>query len=113
MQSEWTVGLRYFPPGDCTIGEGCVLAAGVRKLLTFSVQTANISHTALHLGDPSTSSNFAWSPCHGHYHLLEFSDYQLRLPGGGGTLSTSRKQDWCLADIDQYKIGRASCRERV
>ena len=102
MESDWAVGWRYFTPTDCMIQEGCVIAPGIRKLLIFSVQTANISQTNLELGDPVSSPFFQFSPCHGHYHLLEFSDYQITAPGGGSTLVTSRKQDWCLSDIEQY-----------
>ena len=99
---DWAVGLRYIPPGDCTITEGCVLAPGLRKLLIFSIQTANISQTELFLGDPTSSHFFAYDACHNHYHLLEFSDYVLTAPGGGTNLVTSRKQDWCLVDVEQY-----------
>ncbi len=102
MEGDWTVGWRYIPPGDCTVEEGCVLAPGMRKLLIFSIQTANISQGELLLGDPTKSPFFAYSSCHGHYHLLEFSDYSITARGGGSSLVTSRKQDWCLIEVEQY-----------
>jgi hypothetical protein len=97
LARDWTVGVRYSPPGDCTLEEGCILAPGWRKLLVFNVLVANLSGYGLELGDPETSPYFAYSPCHGHHHLLEFSDYAL-MDAGGGSLVTSRKQGWCLVD---------------
>ena len=63
---------------DCELIEGCVRAAGQRRLLRFTTSTPNIGAAALVIGDPSQCSLlFHFSECHLHYHLEQYADYRL------------------------------------
>jgi hypothetical protein len=79
----WTIGTRYFASNDCVLLEGCVGAPGLRTLLAFTTQPANISQTDLVLGDPNNNPLFVYSPCHMHYHFADYAAYELATAQGG------------------------------
>jgi len=101
LSETWTVGIQYFDPNSCELQEGCVGGAGFRKLLVFEVKTANIAQHDLVLGDPNGNPLYEFDPCHGHFHLSGFSDYDLTR-SGTGVVATGHKQGWCLADVERY-----------
>ena len=73
---------RYFDPGDCAIAEGVVGAPGYRRLLRFDTVLMNRGDGDLVIGDRSDPENpyapyFVFHACHGHYHLRDFSMYEL------------------------------------
>jgi len=89
---------RYFPPDDCAVVEGCVRAAGTRKLLLFDVSIANIGKGDAVIGDPAERPDlFEYSPCHGHMHIYGFAAYKLLKPNGR-VLIADRKQGFCMRD---------------
>lgn len=98
-----------FPADSCAIAEGCVDAAGDRRLLAFSTQTPNVGEADMILGDPNNVSGFEYSSCHGHYHYEGYAAYQL-LDAGGNVVATGHKQAFCLLDSAQVVPGSSSPR---
>jgi hypothetical protein len=86
-----------FTRRDCAVVEGCVNAAGRRRLLRFTVFTPNIGTADLFMGDPEGNPLFEYSPCHGHYHFNGYADYEL-MDSTGTTIVAGRKQAFCLLD---------------
>jgi hypothetical protein len=86
-----------FNPADAAVVEGCVGAAGTRRLLRFDTVTGNVGNLDLWMGVPSADNPaFEWSPAHGHYHVTGYAEY--RLVDGSGTVVTGHKQAFCLMD---------------
>jgi len=92
-----------FSPDSCALQEGCVDGPGVRRLLAFSTQTANIGGSDIVLGDPTTTPGFEFASCHGHFHFEGYADYQL-LDGAGAVAATGHKQAFCLLDSEPVGI---------
>jgi len=90
---------RTFPTGDCAIAEGCVDAAGDRRLLSFSTQTPNVGPVDMVLGDPSTTPGFEFSSCHNHYHFEGYANYELLDIATGKVAARGHKQAFCLLDL--------------
>jgi len=101
MAASWFVEDRGFPPSSCVLVEECVGGLGVRRLLRFDTLTANVAQVDLLLGDPATNPGFVWSPCHGHYHLEGYSEYQI-LDALGNLVLPGRKRAFCLSDSLRY-----------
>ena len=73
---------RVFAPDDCAIAEGVVGGPGIRRLLRFDTVLMNRGDGDLVVGDRSDPNNpyaayFVFHPCHGHYHIRNFSVYEL------------------------------------
>ncbi len=79
---QWHLEKRTFPENSCAVLEGCVEKGGTRLLLRFTIATPNVGTANLEIGSPFDSDLFAFDPCHGHHHFLEYSDYRLWTPGG-------------------------------
>jgi hypothetical protein len=127
LRADKSVTEEYVESNSCELIEGCVAAAGQRRLVRFTAATANVGATALVIGDPSQCDLlFHFSECHGHYHFEQYADYRLwtrdgfrfwrknRNPGepassahnagllqslrDSGDLIAGRKQGFCLVD---------------
>lgn len=97
---------RNFKLTDCAVVEGCALP-GRRKLLRFDVAMPNFGTADLVVGDPAKNPDlFEWSPCHGHFHYKNFSEYRLR--DNSGVVLTSHKQAFCFIDVIRYDDGAPS-----
>jgi Lysyl oxidase len=96
-QNSITIGHRDFPASSCAIAEGCVNAAGDRRLLSFSTQTPNIGQADMILGDPTSQPGFEFSTCHNHFHFEGYANYEL-LDATGNVAATGHKQAFCLLD---------------
>jgi hypothetical protein len=105
-QASLGVGFEAFAAGSCALQEGCVNGPGVRRLLSFSTQTANVGGSDIVLGDPETTPGFEFAPCHGHFHFEGYADYQL-LDASGGLAATGHKQAFCLLDSQPVGIAGA------
>ena len=67
--------------------------------MKFDVAIPNVGTADLVLGKPADHPElFAFSPCHGHYHVIGFASYELLTPTGAMVL-TGRKQAFCLEDF--------------
>jgi hypothetical protein len=110
LQSTMVIREQRFKSTSCALDEGCVDCVGKRKLLKFEVFIPNRGDADLVLGnpaDPSNSNLFVFSPCHGHYHVIGFTSYEL-LNSAGTTVLTGRKQAFCLEDFTRVDPGAGS-----
>ena len=103
---------RLFEPGDCAIAEGVVGAPGYRRLLRFDTVLMNRGDGDLVIGDRSDPENpyaqyFVFHACHGHYHLRDFSIYELLTPDGSVVIAGT-KQGFCFEDSFKYEDGGKS-----
>ena len=98
-----------FSSTSCEMQEGSIGAPGTRKLLRFDVAVVNGGNGHLVVGNPADPSNpyaefFQYSPCHRHYHLEGFTDYEL-LRLDASVAAAGHKQAFCLMDILRYGTG--------
>jgi hypothetical protein len=89
----------YFAEDDCAIHEGCVSAAGWRRVLKFALTTPNTGTADLAFGEPGDNDDFEFSTCHQHYHFASYADYQLH-DTSGAVVATGHKQAFCLMDFE-------------
>ena len=98
---------RYFDPTDCAIAEGVVGGSGYRRLLRFDTVIMNMGDGDLVVGDRSDPLNpyapyFVFHSCHGHYHIQEFSKYELFHTDGTTLAAIGVKQGFCMEDNFKY-----------
>jgi len=105
---------RLFDPVNdaCAFDEGVIGAAGYRRLLRFDTVIMNAGDGYLVIGDRSDPNNpyaayFVFSACHGHYHIRDFSEYQL-LRLDGAVAAVGHKQGFCLTDSFKYGENKSS-----
>jgi hypothetical protein len=104
--SQMQIVDRYFASGECAVAEGVVGGTGYRRLLRFDTVVVNMGNGDLVVGDRSDPNNpyakwFEFHPCHGHYHIRGFSEYELlTLDGRAATQNT--KQGFCFEDSFKY-----------
>jgi len=101
---------RYFTPNDCALREGCIGAAGWRKVLLFHTTDYNNGIYPIHIGDipdydgtnPIIDNGlFVYSPCHNHYHFNFYANFSWTGPGGM-TAGDKEKRGFCL--LSYYRI---------
>lgn len=98
---------RDFAPGACEVLEGCVGAAGPRKLLRFSVSIPNLGRGPLVIPGPDDAPDlYQYDTCHKHHHLSQFARYSLKDEQGAVT-ATGRKQGFFLLDYEPYCMDAA------
>lgn len=103
---------RYFEPTDCAIPEGAVGGTGYRRLLRFDTVLMNRGDGDLVVGDRSDPNNpyapyFVFHGCHGHYHINNFSIYEL-VNLQGDVVVAGTKQGFCFEDSFKYEDGGKS-----
>ena len=103
---------RYFEPADCAIPEGVVGGTGYRRLLRFDTVLMNRGDGDLVVGDRSDPNNpfaehFVFHACHGHYHINNFSTYEL-LTLDRTLVVAGTKQGFCFEDSFKYEDGGKS-----
>jgi hypothetical protein len=103
---------RNFEPTDCAIAEGVVGGSGYRRLLRFDTVLMNRGGGDLVVGDRSDPTNpyaphFVFHSCHGHYHIKDFSTYEL-LTLDGALVVAGTKQGFCFEDSFKYEDGGKS-----
>ena len=104
--SQMEIVDRLFDAGSCELVEGSVGGTGYRRLLRFDTVLINSGDGDLVLGSPTDPSNpyaswFVYSPCHKHYHIRDFSNYQL-LRLDRSVAAQGHKQAFCLEDLLKY-----------
>ena len=99
---------RYFDLVDdaCVFDEFAVGGTGYRRLLRFDTVIMNGGDGDLVLGDRSDPGNpyaawFYYAGCHGHYHIRDFSIYEL-VAADGSTVVAGEKQGFCFEDSFKY-----------
>lgn len=105
--SQMEIVDRLFDPVDdqCAFEEGAIGGAGYRRLLRFDTVVMNGGNADLVVGDRTDPGNpyapfFYFAPCHGHYHVRDFSQYSLL--NLDGTVAVGRKQGFCFEDSFKY-----------
>lgn len=103
---------RNFEPTDCAIAEGVVGGSGYRRLLRFDTVVMNRGDGDLVVGDRSDPNNpyapyFVFHSCHGHYHIRNFSTYEL-LTLDRTLVVAGTKQGFCFEDSFKYEDGGKS-----
>ena len=110
--SQMEIVDRLFEEGTCAIEEGAVGGTGYRRILRFDTVVMNGGDGDLVVGDRSDPNNpyaayFVFAPCHGHYHIRDFSVYEL-LDTSGTTLVAGHKQGFCFEDSFKYDGGKSN-----
>ena len=98
---------RYFDPvaDQCVFEEFAVGAPGWRRLLRFDTVILNGGDGDLVVGDRSDPGNpyagaFYYAACHGHYHIRDFSIYEMW--DANGNYVAGEKQGFCFEDSFKY-----------
>ncbi len=104
--SQMEIVDRLFNAGDCELVEGSVGGTGYRRLLRFDMVLINSGNGDLKVGSPTDPLNpyaswFVFSSCHHHYHIRDFSNYQL-LNLDRTVAAQGHKQAFCLEDLLKY-----------
>lgn len=99
---------RTFSPDECAFEEGSVGAAGRRRILLFDTAILNAGDGDLVVGDRADPDNlyaklFEYAPCHRHYHIRDFSVYELLRPDDRSVVAAAHKQGFCFRDNLQYE----------
>jgi hypothetical protein len=101
LGDQWVVREENLGANFCSVIEGGI-TPGVRKLLRFTVMTANIGTADLHVGDPNDPKNaglFEFADCHHHHHFKNYATYELVDPRTGKVWRAA-KRGFCMLDTD-------------
>lgn len=103
LQRGWLVRDENLSPTYCSVIEGGV-QAGLRRLIRFTVMTANIGDQDIHIGDPlvhwqANDGLFELATCHQHFHFRNYAKYELLEPGTGKVWKAA-KAGFCMLDTD-------------
>ena len=101
LGSQWVVRDENLAANFCSVIEGGV-TPGERRLLRFTVMTANVGTADLHVGDPNDPANaglFEFAECHRHHHFKNYALYQLVDPRTGKVWRAA-KRGFCMLDTD-------------
>src|ERR1044072_2093828 len=103
---------RLFTEDGCAFQEGGVGGTGYRRILRFDTAVMNSGDGELVVGYRSDPNNpyaewFVFAPCHGHYHIRDFSVYEL-LNVNRTLVVAAHKQGFCMTDSFKYDGGKNS-----
>jgi hypothetical protein len=110
--SQMEIVDRFFTAAGCAIQEGAVGGTGYRRILRFDTVLMNSGDGDLILGDRSDPNNpfaewFEFAPCHGHFHIRDFSVYEL-LNTDRTLVIAAHKQGFCMEDSIKYDGGKSN-----
>jgi hypothetical protein len=110
--SQMEIVDRFFTETGCAFQEGAVGATGYRRLLRFDTVLMNSGDGDLVVGDRSDPTNpyaefFEFAPCHGHFHIKDFSVYEL-LSLDRQVVIAAHKQGFCMEDSLKYDGGKSN-----
>lgn len=103
LEEQWVVRDERLGAEFCSVIEGGV-QPGLRRLLRFTVTTANIGEADVHIGDPSEhfaagDGLFEFAACHHHFHFRNYALYELIEPATGRVWKAA-KRGFCMLDTD-------------
>jgi hypothetical protein len=104
LASSAEVVRQTFSADSCSLMEGCLGAAGQRRLLRFDLGTPNLGEGDLFLGDPEGSDHFEYSSCHEHYHFQGYARYSL-LDANNVEVGNGEMQASCVQDFEPWDAG--------
>ncbi|HEU4710907.1 MAG TPA: lysyl oxidase family protein [Pyrinomonadaceae bacterium] len=104
--SQMEIVDRNFDLDSCAIQEGVVGGGGYRRILRFDTVLMNSGDGDLIVGDRRDPNNqyaewFEFAPCHGHFHIRDFSVYEL-LNTDRTVIIAAHKQGFCMEDSLKY-----------
>jgi hypothetical protein len=110
--SQMEIVDRLFTEGSCALQERAVGSTGYRRILRFDTVVMNSGDADLIVGDRNDPNNpfaefFDFAPCHGHFHLRDFSVYEL-LSLDRTVVVASHKQGFCFEDSLKYDGGKSN-----
>lgn len=110
--SQMEIVDRFFTAEGCAIQEGAVGGTGYRRILRFDTVVMNSGDGDLIVGDRSDPDNpfaewFEFAPCHGHFHIRDFSIYEL-LNADRTLVVAAHKQGFCMEDSLKYDGGKSN-----
>lgn len=92
---------------SCYINEGCMNGYGTREIIRFTTHIKNIGNQDYFIGSPSSSSGqFEWDGCHGHYHYEGYAEYLL-YDQDGAAIPIGFKNGFCVLDLECEDGGTA------
>lgn len=103
--SQMEIVDRFFDASSCAVQENVVGGTGYRRVLRFDTVVLNGGDGDLVVGDRSDPNNpyapyFYFATCHGHYHIRDFSIYELL--DGSGVVVSNQKGGFCFEDSLKY-----------
>lgn len=94
------------PESSCSLVEGCVAKAGLRRLLRFTSSVLNQGKADISFPEPKERPDlFEFGPCHQHYHFQKFAEYTLFNSDGKTVALNGRKYAYCMEDTVRYFDG--------
>lgn len=107
LAAEMEIADRHFSTDECAFQEGTTGATGNRRILLFDTAILNAGGGDLVVGDRADPDNlyaqlFDYAPCHRHYHIRDFSLYELLRPDDRQVVVAGRKLGFCFRDDVQY-----------
>lgn len=104
---------RSFAANGCALEEGAVGTAGTRRLLHFDTVIMNAGDGDLVVGDRADPDNlyarlFEYAPCHGHFHISDFSVYELLRADNQSVVVAGHKLGFCFRDNVAYSLGASN-----
>lgn len=112
FNSQMEIIDRLFDENTCAVQEGVVGGTGYRRLLRFDTVVINGGDGDLVVGDRSDPNNpyadwFYFATCHGHYHIRDFSVYEL-LTTDHTVVIAQQKGGFCMEDSFKYDGGKSN-----
>ena len=109
--SQMEIVDRFFDAGGCAVQEGVVGGTGYRRILRFDTVVLNGGDGDLVVGNRSDPNNpyapyFYFAACHGHYHIRDFSVYELL--DANGVVVSNQKGGFCFEDSLKYAGARSN-----
>ena len=103
LERQWVVRDENLSPDFCSVIEGEV-TPGLRRLVRFTVQTANVGTADIHIGDPrvhfeANDGLFEFASCHHHFHFRNYARYEL-VDQRTGRVWKAAKRGFCMLDTD-------------
>jgi hypothetical protein len=103
MERQWVVRDEKLSPEFCSVIEGEV-TPGLRRLVRFTVMTANVGTADINIGDPrvhyeANDGLFEFASCHEHFHFRNYATYELVDPRTGKVWKAA-KRGFCMLDTD-------------
>jgi hypothetical protein len=112
FNSQMEIIDRFFDSTTCAVQENVVGGTGYRRILRFDIVLMNGGDGDLVVGNRSDPTNpyadcFVFAPCHGHYHIRDFSIYQLLSPDRTVVIA-QQKGGFCMEDSFKYDGGKSN-----
>ncbi len=84
---------------QCFIEEGCLKGLGLRDIIRFTTEIANIGDLDYLIGEPNANpEQFTYDNCHNHFHYDGYAEYVL-FDDQGNSIPVGFKNGFCVIDL--------------